>query len=71
MILLPLAIKVAFLYEDTRRVDYVKPSIHPTYRVSLQVYPKLKAPHFSAALSDVDRFGIIKPLVLVRSKDLL
>ena len=61
-----LIIKVAFIYTDDRKLDYVRHSVRPTYRISWQVYPVIAGPEVSAALSEVSKSGEIKPLFIAR-----
>jgi hypothetical protein len=67
--MLSLTIKLAFMYEDMRRLDSkLHIGLYPTYRVSLIVYPEVKLPHITMALSEVSLTNV-KPKVLVNLTD--
>jgi hypothetical protein len=61
-----LVIKVAFVY-TTERMTYLHGARYaPTYRVSVQLVPEPKKPHFSAAISELGKDGGIKPVMIYR-----
>jgi hypothetical protein len=61
-------VKVAFIY-TADRMTYIHGSKYvPTYRVSMQIHPEIKNPHFTAAISELSKTGQIRPTILYRSK---
>lgn len=66
MIIPSLVIKIAFIYTSDRMTFIHGSNYTPTYRVSIELFPKVKPPHFSAAISEVDKEGRIKPVLIYR-----
>lgn len=62
-------VKIAFLYLSTNRNMVGNRAVVPTYRISVQVYPVVKFPHVSAALSEINHVGEASPLFIVKSSD--
>ena len=62
-------VKLAFLYLSTNRSMIGNRAVVPTYRVSMQVYPAIKFPHASAALSEIGKTGEASPLFIVKATD--
>jgi hypothetical protein len=59
-------IKIAFvLSADKQSFIYGRKYI-PTYRVSKQITPEIKPLHFSAAISEVNKTGSIKPIIIYK-----
>lgn len=61
-----LIVKVAFIYTADRLTYLHGGKYAPTYRVSAQLHPTVKVPHFSAAISEVGKEGNIKPVMIYR-----
>lgn len=64
-----LIIKIAFVVQ-AERMTYIHGSKYaPTYRVSMRIYPRLTAPKFSAAVSEIKKDGtIFRPVVVWKSR---
>lgn len=61
-------LKLAFIFVADRQVYEHGAKYYPTYRVSMTVYPEIRAPKFSAAVSEVSKEGVIKPKVIIRMR---
>lgn len=62
-------IKVAFIYVVNEKAIYYKGLTYtPTIRVAAQVHPEIKMPYGSIAISNIDTYQHIKPIVILRSK---
>lgn len=66
MILETLIVKMAFIYTADRMTYLHGAKYAPTYRVSVQLTPEFKSPHFSAAISELGKDGGIKPVMIYR-----
>lgn len=62
-------IKVAFLYVSMNRSMVGNRVVVPTYRISMQVYPRVKLPKASIALSELDRQGDPRPVFLMKATE--
>ena len=62
-----LSVKLAFLYIDERNSFQfgINKRQTPTYRVSMRVYPEIKKPKITAALSEVRIDNTVKPNILI------
>lgn len=65
-----LIIKIAFIFCDTNhRLDLVThEGLVPTYRISMEIYPSIKPPKVSAAVSRISKDGKIDPVVIIRKQ---
>ena len=62
-------IKVAFIYVVNERAIYYKGLTYtPTIRIATEIYPEAKLPHGSIAISNIDTYQHIKPIVILRKK---
>ena len=62
-------IKVAFIYVVNEKAIYYKGLTYtPTIRVAAQVHPEIKMPYGSIAISNIDAYQHIKPIIILRSK---
>jgi hypothetical protein len=64
--MLSFVVKVAFIY-TAERMTYLHGSKYaPTYRVSIQLVPTVKNPHFTAAISELGKDGSIRPRMIYK-----
>ena len=62
-------IKVAFIYVVNEKAIYYKGLTYtPTIRVALELHPEVKIPYGSIAISNIDAYQHIKPVVILRGK---
>lgn len=59
-------IKIAFILSADKQSFMYGRKYIPTYRVSKQIGPEIKPIHFSAAISEVNKVGTIKPIIIYK-----
>jgi hypothetical protein len=64
-LVLPISLKLAFLYADDAQAFQFGQTLRPTYRVSWRVYPTVRRPKFTAGVSSESKVGDIKPLAVL------
>ena len=61
-----IVIKIAFILSADKATFMYGRKYIPTYRVSKQLTPEVKPLHFSAAISEVNKIGTIKPIIIYK-----
>jgi hypothetical protein len=64
-----IVVKLAFIYLSTNRSMVGNRAVVPTYRISMQVYPVVKFPHASVALSEIGKTGEASPILIIKTMD--